>query len=288
VCGAGTAPQSRLIRFLLQQEQEQTPPRRVVSANQRDQSRRFGEGRVNIRSERAKWRPFHGEPEMTSITKIGIAALMLGGAAVAAPGAANAEVSFGISLPGVHIWTGGYNYHRPCSWYRYYDVPAPRHCYGYLESYWGGNIYTDGDFIFRDRDDYGRWQNRPAYQHWREHDYSYNANQDRDWERQHGWSNHGHYGDNRGNENGNDQSRHDQYGDHNNLAYDHGSRGNLNNGDNMSGNGRQDTGNSMQGGNSSQGQGNTNTQPGNNNGNNGQNNNNKKHDHDHDNNGGGQ
>jgi len=57
---------------------------------------------------------------MRSMTKFGLAALMLGGTALMAPAAsAQVSVGVGIGIPGIHIWTGGYDYNRPCSWYRY-------------------------------------------------------------------------------------------------------------------------------------------------------------------------
>lgn len=112
---------------------------------------------------------------MKTTTKLGLAALMLSGSALMTV-PASAQVSIGIGLPGIHIWTGAYDYGRPCSYYRYYDVPAPRRCWGYLSAYWGPGIYADGDFIFRDRNDFYSWRTRPEYQHWRNHDFAYRAN----------------------------------------------------------------------------------------------------------------
>jgi len=146
---------------------------------------------------------------------------MLGGSALtAAP--ASAQVSFGFNVPGLHIWTGSYDYYRPCSWYRYYDVPAPRRCFRYLSAYWGPDVYVDGDFLFRDRDDWYRWRDRPAYQHWRRHDFAYRANSDRDWQQQHGWDrgnhDHGSNGDRQGYEHGNYMGDHGNWNGHDNGA----------------------------------------------------------------------
>ena len=123
---------------------------------------------------------------MRMITKLGAAALMLGGSAVLATTPASAGVSVGIGIGGPGpAWYGDYNYDAPCSWYEDNDLPAPYRCYGYFSGIWGPGIYVDGDFIFRDRAHWGWWRDRPEYSHWRAHDWHWHAYG-------HGW--HGHHG----------------------------------------------------------------------------------------------
>ena len=114
---------------------------------------------------------------MKSRAKLLVAAVMMAGAALASSAPANAGfgVSIGFDDPG---WYGYYDDGRPCWWYRDYDLPAPDRCYDYFYSIWGPSIYTDGDFIFRDRDDWWRWHDRDDYRHWRAHDFHW---RDRDW-----------------------------------------------------------------------------------------------------------
>jgi len=111
---------------------------------------------------------------MKSLTKILAAGLMLGGTAVAfaAPAHAQVGVSIGIGGPGFYA---DYDYNRPCLWYRDRDLPVPRRCYDYFYGIWGPGIYVDGDFIFRDRDHWWRWHDRPEYQHWRNHDFHWHG-----------------------------------------------------------------------------------------------------------------
>jgi len=71
--------------------------------------------------------------------------------------------------------------------------------------------------MFRSQADYSTWRDRPAYQHWRNHDYSYRADKD--------------------------QGQNARYGE--NRTYDH--AGNGNNGDTMKGDNMR--GGDMQGGN---------------------------------------
>jgi len=105
---------------------------------------------------------------MRRLVKYCAAAVMIGGSVIAAAVPANAQVgvSVGIGVPGFY---GDYDYHRPCLFYRYNDLPVPARCYGYFHGLWGSNVYVDGDFIFRDRDDWGRWRGRDDYRHWRGH-----------------------------------------------------------------------------------------------------------------------
>lgn len=106
---------------------------------------------------------------MKPLAKILAAALMTGGLTVAFATPASAQ-DFGVSVD-----FGGYDYNRPCEWYRYNDFPAPRRCYDYFYGIWGHGIYLDGDFIFRDRHDWWRWHDRDDYRHWRGHDFHWHG-----------------------------------------------------------------------------------------------------------------
>src|SRR5271155_3193461 len=96
------------------------------------------------------------ETNMKSLAKIAVAAFFMGGAALltAAPADAGINLSIGIGVPGFvpgYPAYYGYDYYRPCDFYRYNDLPAPRRCYAYFYNYWGPGVYFDGNFIFRDR-----------------------------------------------------------------------------------------------------------------------------------------
>lgn len=112
---------------------------------------------------------------MTKTRTIGAAILMAGAAIALSAPASAAGVSIGVDFG--RPFTGTYDYSRPCEYYRDYDVPAPARCREYLSAYWGPAIYVDGDFIFHNRDDYSRWNQRADYQHWRKHDYTYRTDE---------------------------------------------------------------------------------------------------------------
>ncbi|MDE2112164.1 MAG: hypothetical protein KGJ79_13555 [Alphaproteobacteria bacterium] len=173
---------------------------------------------------------------MRSLVKVFTAALLLGGGvtAVAAPAQAGVDLSIGIGVPAYY----GYDFYRPCEFYRYHDLPAPARCYSYFYRYWGPGVYIDGDFLFRDRDDWWRWHDRDDYRHWRDHDFHWQGRAD--WDRRHGdgWGDGG--GDrggwNRGRDNhwnrggdygggGWDRGNHGDRGNQGNRG-DHGNRGN--------------------------------------------------------------
>lgn len=139
---------------------------------------------------------------MNLLSKTLIAAgAMFGLAMTAAPSEAGVNLSIGIGVPAYY----GYDYYRPCEWYWRHDFPAPRRCFDYYRRYWGPGLYIDGDFLFRDRDDYYRWRGRDNYRRWRGHD----------------WRDRGDYGD-RGWHNG--EGRGDWHGDRGDRG-DHGDRG---------------------------------------------------------------
>lgn len=106
---------------------------------------------------------------MKSLARNLMLAAMLGGTAVLAAAPANARVSLSIGLGGPVY--NGYNYERSCSYYRYHDLPAPARCLGYYRGVWGSNVYLDGNFVFQDRDQWGRWSGRSNYRQWHDHDW---------------------------------------------------------------------------------------------------------------------
>lgn len=114
---------------------------------------------------------------MKLLANYAVAAAVAAGALMGASAPANAAVGLSISVGGPFYY-GGYDYRRPCSFYRRYDLPAPRRCLGYFRNYYGSAVYLDGDFVFgsqnvfyrwRDHDDYRRWRNH-EYREWRHHD----------------------------------------------------------------------------------------------------------------------
>lgn len=111
---------------------------------------------------------------MKTLAKIYAAAFVMGGALAltATPAMAGFSLSIGLGYP---AFDGYYHYDAPCWWYRQWDLPAPRRCYSYLEYYWGPSIYTEGGFIFRDRNEWRRWRHRDAFGHWRRHDFRWRA-----------------------------------------------------------------------------------------------------------------
>jgi hypothetical protein len=126
------------------------------------------------------------EEYVRSLVKNLVLAGLLGGAAVATAAPATAGVSLSIGIGGPAYY--GYDYYRPCWFYRAHDLPAPARCLGYYRGIWGPRLYVDGDFIFRDRDDWRRWHDRDDYRHWRGHDWHDRDHHDNG--RHRGWDHH--------------------------------------------------------------------------------------------------
>jgi hypothetical protein len=159
---------------------------------------------------------------MRNLAKVLAVAGLAGGGIAATAAPANADVGLSIGIgPGYYT---GYDYYRPCSFYRYNDLPAPARCYRYLYGYWGRNIYVDGDFIFRDRGDWWRWHDRDDYRHWRHHDFGWRGHDEhRDgWHDggDHRWDHHDDHGGDRWNRGGGDHYRNGD-GDHHDDGHDH-------------------------------------------------------------------
>jgi len=107
---------------------------------------------------------------MRTLAKLGFAALLSAGAALAVAQPAEARTSFGISI-GVGGPYGYYDPGRPCWYYREYDLPAPNRCYQDYYGYYGPGVFIDSGFVFRSHDTYYRWRDRDDWRHWRAHDY---------------------------------------------------------------------------------------------------------------------
>ena len=129
---------------------------------------------------------------MKTLAKLAVAAVMLGGGAIASTAPANADVgvSIGVGGPGYYGYYSngpryyggyggyyapyyGYDYYRPCSFYYYNELPAPPRCYSYYSDYYGPSVYFNSGFVFRDRDDFWRWHDRDDFRHWSGHNWGH-------------------------------------------------------------------------------------------------------------------
>lgn len=161
---------------------------------------------------------------MRSLSKIVLAGLLMGGAAVVAaqPAAARVGVSIGIGVPGFYGSFDDYDYYRPCRWYFDHNFPAPAHCYRDYYGFYGPDVYVYDGFVYRSHDDYYRWRDRDDFRRWHEHHNEWRGH-DNDWRGGGDWHDHGdHHGDwhDHGGDHG-DWHDHD-HGDHHDHGDDHG------------------------------------------------------------------
>lgn len=128
---------------------------------------------------------------MKLLNKLGIAAFAAVAAALGPAAPANAgggvSVSVGINAGGP-VFAGDYDYGRPCGWYRYWNIPAPERCYREFWGFYGPNVVVIDGFVFRNRDDWGRWRDRDDWRHWRMHEFRRADWHDNGWHR--GWDKH--------------------------------------------------------------------------------------------------
>ncbi|MDE2182181.1 MAG: hypothetical protein KGJ78_04095 [Alphaproteobacteria bacterium] len=108
---------------------------------------------------------------MPSLKRVFHAVVMLA-AVVVPPALAQSEAASGDAAP-----SGDYDYNRPCRYYLVRHLPAPARCLVEFQGSWGVNAYIDGDFIFRDRNEWLRWRDREDYKHWRKHEFHWSATQ---------------------------------------------------------------------------------------------------------------
>lgn len=121
-----------------------------------------------------------------NLSKFTLAAIVAAGTVLfgaAAPASAGVTISIGVG-------GGDYYWDRSCPYYYHHRLPAPLRCRGYLMRYWGPDVYVDGDFIFRDRDDYWAWHDRDDYRHWRMHEFRRSEWRHHDWDHDHDWHDH--------------------------------------------------------------------------------------------------
>jgi hypothetical protein len=141
---------------------------------------------------------------MKSFHKLAIAGLLACGAIIAAttPAMAHVDVSIAVGAPlppppppppplPPPAFVGDYDFYRPCTWYRYWEIPAPARCYRAYWGFYGRQVYIVDGFVFRDHEDWDRWHDRDEWRHWRAHEFRRADWQEHDWH-DHGWHGRGH------------------------------------------------------------------------------------------------
>jgi len=71
---------------------------------------------------------------------------------------------------------GGYDPSRTCRFYVMQHLPVPVRCMAELLGNWSGKPYLDGEFMFRNRNDWLSWRDREDYRHWKNHDFGFAQN----------------------------------------------------------------------------------------------------------------
>src|SRR3954451_19183080 len=105
---------------------------------------------------------------MRGLVKSGLAALLLGAAAVAGTAArasvdADADADADRNQPN--------NSARSCRHYLEHDLPAPRRCYRYFYDAIGPAVFVRGGLVFEDRDAYDRYRGSDGVrEHWADRD----------------------------------------------------------------------------------------------------------------------
>lgn len=69
----------------------------------------------------------------------------------------------------------GYDPGRNCRFYVMQLLPVPARCITELAGNWSMKPYIDGEFMFRNRDEWLKWRDREDYRHWKSHDYAWHA-----------------------------------------------------------------------------------------------------------------
>ncbi|MFL6690701.1 MAG: hypothetical protein ACJ8IR_11035 [Alphaproteobacteria bacterium] len=105
---------------------------------------------------------------MRGLVKSGLAALLLGAAAVAGTAArasvdADADADADRNQPN--------NSAQSCRHYLEHDLPAPRRCYRYFYNAIGPDVFVRGGLVFEDRDAYDQYrESGGAREHWADRD----------------------------------------------------------------------------------------------------------------------
>jgi hypothetical protein len=69
----------------------------------------------------------------------------------------------------------GYDPGRSCRSYALQRLPVPVRCMVELLGNWSPKPYIDGEFMFRNREEWLAWKDREDYHHWKNHDYAWHA-----------------------------------------------------------------------------------------------------------------
>lgn len=69
----------------------------------------------------------------------------------------------------------GYDPGRACRVYVLQKLPVPVRCLAELLGNWSAHPYIDGEFMFRNREQYLQWRDRDDYRRWKNHDYNASA-----------------------------------------------------------------------------------------------------------------
>ena len=69
----------------------------------------------------------------------------------------------------------GYEPGRSCRTYVVQHLPVPIRCMTELLGNWSPKPYIDGEFIFRNREEWLSWKDREDYRHWKAHDYAWHS-----------------------------------------------------------------------------------------------------------------
>jgi len=151
---------------------------------------------------------------MRFFNKFALAALLASGAVIGASAPANARVDVSIGVGGPGVFVGDYDYYRPCSYYRYWNIPAPARCYREFYGFYGPSVFVVDGFVFSNRDSWGRWRDRDDYGHWRRHEWRRADWHDHDNGWHNGWRDHDH------DWHDHDHDWHDHDGDHHDHDHD--------------------------------------------------------------------
>ena len=76
-------------------------------------------------------------------------------------------------VPAMAQADGGYDPDHNCQYYVMHHLPVPVRCLAELSGNWSPHPYVDGEFAFRNREEFLRWRDREDYRHWKLHDFTW-------------------------------------------------------------------------------------------------------------------